>query len=170
MKKNKSGIASILLLVLPLLLCLSFSLNCFAEELPETITMSREQFIELWGITERSESRLIKLSNILELQKKKSNELMELTEEQHLSYQKAESELTKGKELLQNSNKTIAEQNKSLEILSSQIKKQRRAGQGCPRPYNTYLAALQISPRRPSSCRPSMRTRRTVLCRSSPRA
>lgn len=125
MKKNKSGIASILLLVLPLLLCLSFSLNCFAEELPETITMSREQFIELWGITERSESRLIKLSNILELQKKKSNELMELTEEQHLSYQKAESELTKGKELLQNSNKTIAEQNKSLEILSSQIKKEK---------------------------------------------
>lgn len=125
MKKNKSGIASILLLVLPLLLCLSFSLNCFAEELPETITMSREQFIELWGITERSESRLIKLSNILELQKKKSNELMELTEEQHLSYQKAERELTKGKELLQNSNKTIAEQNKSLEILSSQIKKEK---------------------------------------------
>lgn len=125
MKKNKSGIASILLLVLPLLLCLSFSLNCFAEELPETITMSREQFIELWMITERSESRLIKLSNILELQKKKSNELMELTEEQHLSYQKAESELTKGKELLQNSNKTIAEQNKSLEILSSQIKKEK---------------------------------------------
>jgi septal ring factor EnvC (AmiA/AmiB activator) len=125
MKKNKSGIASILLLVLPLLLCLSFSLNCFAEELPETITMSREQFIELWVITERSESRLIKLSNILELQKKKSNELMELTEEQHLSYQKAESELTKGKELLQNSNKTIAEQNKSLEILSSQIKKEK---------------------------------------------
>lgn len=125
MKKNKSGIASILLLVLPLLLCLSFSLNCFAEELPETITMSREQFIELWEITERSESRLIKLSNILELQKKKSNELMELTEEQHLSYQKAESELTKGKELLQNSNKTIAEQNKSLEILSSQIKKEK---------------------------------------------
>lgn len=125
MKKNKSGIASILLLVLPLLLCLSFSLNCFAEEVPETITMSREQFIELWVITERSESRLIKLSNILELQKKKSNELMELTEEQHLSYQKAESELTKGKELLQNSNKTIAEQNKSLEILSSQIKKEK---------------------------------------------
>lgn len=125
MKKNKSGIASILLLVLPLLLCLSFSLNCFAEELPETIMMSREQFIELWEITERSESRLIKLSNILELQKKKSNELMELTEEQHLSYQKAESELTKGKELLQNSNKTIAEQNKSLEILSSQIKKEK---------------------------------------------
>ena len=125
MKKNKSGIASILLLVLPLLLCLSFSLNCFAEELPETITMSREQFIELWVITERSESRLIKLSNILELQKKKSNELMELTEEQHLSYQKAESELMKGKELLQNSNKTIAEQNKSLEILSSQIKKEK---------------------------------------------
>lgn len=125
MKKNKSGIASILLLVLPLLLCLSFSLNCFAEELPETITMSREQFIELWEITERSESRLIKLSNILELQKKKSNELMKLTEEQHLSYQKAESELTKGKELLQNSNKTIAEQNKSLEILSSQIKKEK---------------------------------------------
>ena len=125
MKKNKSGIASILLLVLPLLLCLSFSLNCFAEELPETITMSREQFIELWGITERSESRLIKRANILELQKKKSNELMELTEEQHLSYQKAEGELTKGKELLQNSNKTIAEQNKSLEILSSQIKKEK---------------------------------------------
>ncbi len=113
-----------IVLLWSLLLLVSLPAICSAEELPETITMSREQFIELWEITERSESRLIKLSNILELQKKKSNELMELTEEQHLSYQKAESELTKGKELLQNSNKEIAEQNKSLEILSEQIKKE----------------------------------------------
>ena len=113
-----------IVLLWSLLLLVSLPAICSAEELPETITMSREQFIELWELTERSESRLIKLSNILELQKKKSNELMELTEEQHLSYQKAESELTKGKELLQNSNKEIAEQNKSLEILSEQIKKE----------------------------------------------
>lgn len=125
MKKNKSGIASILLLVLPLLLCLSFSLNCFAEELPETITMSREQFIELWVITERSESRLIKLSNKLELQQMNSNELKKLIEEQRLSYQKIRSELMLAQESLSNSKKTIAEQNKSLEILSSQIKKEK---------------------------------------------
>lgn len=124
MKKNKSGIASILLLVLPLLLCLSFSLNCSAEELPETITMSREQFIELWEITEKSESRLIKLSDILEQQKRNLNELQKLTKEQDVSYQKGKNELTQGQELLKNSNKTIAEQNKSLEILSEQIKKE----------------------------------------------
>ena len=126
MKKNKSGIASILLLVLPLLLCLSFSLNCFAEELPETITMSREQFMELWEITENSESRLIKLSDILEQQKRNSNELQKLIKEQNVSYQKGKNELTQVQELLKNSNKTIAEQNKSLETLSSQIKQEQK--------------------------------------------
>ena len=124
MKKNKSGIASILLLALPLLLCLSFSLNCFAEELPETITMSREQFSELQTIIDRQEFLLTELSNTLELQQMNSNELKKLIEEQRLSYQKIRSELTSAQESLANSKKTIAEQNKSLEILSEQIKKE----------------------------------------------
>lgn len=124
MKKNKSGIASILLLVLPLLLCLSFSLNCFAEELPETITMSREQFNELQTIINRQENLLIGLSNTLELQQMNSNELKKLIEEQRLSYQKIRSELMLAQESLSNSKKTIAEQNKSLQTLSEQIKKQ----------------------------------------------
>ena len=124
MKKNKSGIASILLLVLPLLLCLSFSLNRFAEELPETITMCREQFNELQTIINRQENLLIELSNTLELQQMNSNELKKLIEEQRLSYQKIRSELTSAQESLSNSKKTIAEQNKSLETLSEQIKKE----------------------------------------------
>ena len=125
MKKNKSGIASILLLVLPLLLCLSFSLNCFAEEVPETITMSREQFNELQTIINRQENLLIGLSNTLELQQMNSNELKKLIEEQRLSYQKIRNELTSVQESLSNSKKTIAEQNKSLQTLSEQIKKQK---------------------------------------------
>ena len=126
MKKNKSGIASILLLVVPLLLCLSFSLNCFAEELPETIMMSREQFNELQTIINRQENLLIGLSNTLELQQMNSNELKKLIEEQRLSYQKIRSELMLAQESLSNSKKTIAEQNKSLETLSSQIKQEQK--------------------------------------------
>ncbi len=124
MKKNKSGIASILLLVLPLLLCLSFSLNCFAEELPETITMSREQFNELQTIINRQENLLIGLSNTLELQQTNSDELMKLIEEQHLSYQKIKTELILAQKSLTASKETIAEQNRSLQTLSEQIKKQ----------------------------------------------
>ena len=124
MKKNKSGIASILLLVLPLLLCLSFSLNCFAEELPETITMSREQFNELQTIINRQENLLIGLSNTLELQETNSDELMQLIEEQHLSYQKIKTELILAQKSLTASKETIAEQNRSLQTLSEQIKKQ----------------------------------------------
>ena len=125
MKKNKSGIASILLLVLPLLLCLSFSLNCFAEELPETITMSREQFNELQTIINRQENLLIGLSNTLELQQTNSDELMKLIEEQHLSYQKIKTELILAQKSLTASKETIAEQNKSLQTLSSQIKQEK---------------------------------------------
>lgn len=124
MKKNKSGIASILLLVLPLLLCLSFSLNCFAEELPETITMSREQFNELQTIINRQENLLTELSNMSAVQEMNSSELKKLIEEQRLSYQKIKSELTSAQESLLNSKKTIAEQNKSLQTLSEQIKKE----------------------------------------------
>lgn len=124
MKKNKSGIASILLLVLPLLLCLSFSLNCFAEELPETIMMSREQFNELQTIINRQENLLIGLSNTLELQQMNSNELKKLIEEQRLSYQKIKTELMLAQKSLTASKETIAEQNRSLQTLSEQVKKQ----------------------------------------------
>ena len=125
---KKYIITGIVLFLLSLLLLLVPGICSAAnrEELPETITMSREQFMELWEITERAESRLIKLSNILELQKKNSNELMKLIKEQDTSYQKGKSELTQVQELLENSNKTIAEQNKSLEILSLQIKKEQK--------------------------------------------
>lgn len=125
---KKYIITGIVLFLLSLLLLLVPGICSAAnrEELPETITMSREQFMELWEITERSESRLIKLSNILEMQKKNSNELMKLIKEQDTFYQKGKSELTQVQELLENSNKTIAEQNKSLEILSLQIKKEQK--------------------------------------------
>ena len=82
--------------------------------------------MELWEITENSESRLIKLSDILEQQKRNSNELQKLIKEQNVSYQKGKNELTQVQELLKNSNKTIAEQNKSLETLSSQIKQEQK--------------------------------------------
>lgn len=125
---KKYMITGIVLFLLSLLLLLVPGICSAAnrEDLPETITMSREQFMELWEITEKSESRLIKLSNILELQKKNSNELMKLTKEQDLLYQKGKSELTQVQKLLQNSNKTIAEQNKSLEMLSLQIEKEQK--------------------------------------------
>lgn len=108
-----------------LIAVLIISLNCFAEELPETITMSREQFNELQTIINRQENLLIGLSNKLELQQMNSNELKKLIEEQRLSYQKIMSELMLAQESLSNSKKTIAEQNKSLQTLSSQIKQEK---------------------------------------------
>lgn len=104
---------------------LIISLNCFAEELPETITMSREQFNELQTIINRQENLLIGLSNTLELQQMNSNELKKLIEEQRLSYQKIRSELMLAQESLSNSKKTIAEQNKSLQTLSVQMKQEK---------------------------------------------
>lgn len=123
---RKYMITGIVLFLLSLLLLLLPGICSAAnrEDLPETITMSREQFMELWEITENSESRLIKLSDILEQQKRNSNELQKLIKEQNVSYQKGKNELTQVQELLKNSNKTIAEQNKSLETLSEQIKKE----------------------------------------------
>lgn len=113
-----------IVLLWSLLLLVSLPAICSAEELPETITMSREQFNELQTIINRQENLLIGLSNTLELQQMNSNELMKLIEEQRLSYQKIRGELTSAQESLSNSKKTIAEQNKSLETLSEQIKKE----------------------------------------------
>ncbi len=113
-----------IVLLWSLLLLVSLPAICSAEELPETITMSREQFNELQTIINRQENLLIGLSNTLELQQMNSNELKKLIEEQRLSYQKIRGELTSAQESLSNSKKTIAEQNKSLETLSEQIKKE----------------------------------------------
>lgn len=113
-----------IVLLWSLLLLVSLPAICSAEELPETITMSREQFSELQTIIDRQEFLLTELSNTLELQQMNSNELKKLIEEQRLSYQKIRSELMLAQESLSNSKKTIVEQNKSLEILSEQIKKE----------------------------------------------
>ena len=107
-----------------LLLLVSLPAVCSAEELPETITMSREQFNELQTIINRQENLLTELSNMSAVQQTNSDELMKLIEEQRLSYQKIKSELTSAQESLLNSKKTIAEQNKSLQTLSEQVKKQ----------------------------------------------
>lgn len=107
-----------------LLLLVSLPAVCSAEELPETITMSREQFNELQTIINRQENLLTELSNMSAVQEMNSSELKKLIEEQRLSYQKIKSELTSAQESLLNSKKTIAEQNKSLQTLSEQIKKE----------------------------------------------
>ncbi len=109
-----------------LLLLVSLSAVCSAEELPETITMSREQFNELQTIINRQENLLTELSNMSAVQEMNSSELKKLIEEQRLSYQKIKSELTSAQESLLNSKKIIAEQNKSLQTLSEQIKKEQK--------------------------------------------
>ena len=114
-----------IVLLWSLLLLVSLPAICSAEELPETITMSREQFNELQTIINRHENLLIGLSNTLELQQMNSNELKKLIEEQRLSYQKIRSELMLAQESLSNSKKTIAEQNKSLQTLSVQMKQEK---------------------------------------------
>ena len=113
-----------IVLLWSLLLLVSLPAICSAEELPETITMSREQFSELQTIIDRQEFLLTELSNMSAVQEMNSSELKKLIEEQRLSYQKIKSELTSAQESLLNSKKTIAEQNKSLQTLSEQIKKE----------------------------------------------
>lgn len=107
-----------------LLLLVSLPAVCSAEELPETITMSREQFNELQTIINRQENLLTELSNMSAVQETNSDELMKLIEEQHLSYQKIKTELILAQKSLTASKETIAEQNRSLQTLSEQIKKQ----------------------------------------------
>ena len=124
---RKYMITGIVLFLLSLLLLLLPGICSAAnrEDLPETITMSREQFNELQTIINRHENLLIGLSNTLELQQMNSNELKKLIEEQRLSYQKIRSELMLAQESLSNSKKTIAEQNKSLQTLSVQMKQEK---------------------------------------------
>lgn len=125
MKKNKFAIASgLFILLLFVLLVLVPGICLAAEDLPETITMSREQYRELVTIIDRQDSLLTELQNTSAVQSANSTELMKLIEEQRLSYQKIRSELTLAQELLSNSKKTIAEQNRSLQTLGEQIKHQ----------------------------------------------
>lgn len=113
-----------IVLLWSLLLLVSLPAVCSAEELPETITMSREQFNELQTIINRQENLLTELSNISAVQETNSDELMKLIEEQHLSYQKIKTELILAQKSLTASKETIAEQNRSLQTLSEQVKKQ----------------------------------------------
>ncbi len=125
MKKNKFAIASgLFILLLFVLLVLVPGICLASEELPETITMSREQYRELVTIIDRQDSLLTELQNMSAVQSANSTELTKLIEEQRLSYQKIRSELTLAQESLSNSKKTIAEQNRSLQTLSEQIKHQ----------------------------------------------
>lgn len=125
MKKNKFAIANILfILLLFVLLVLVPGICLAAEDIPETITMSREQYRELVTIIDRQDSLLTELQNTSAVQSTNSTELTKLIEEQRSSYQKIRSELMLAQELLLNSKKTIAEQNRSLQTLSEQIKHQ----------------------------------------------
>lgn len=94
-----------IVLLWSLLLLVSLPAVCSAEELPETITMSREQFNELQTIINRQENLLTELSNMSAVQEMNSSELKKLIEEQRLSYQKIKSELTSAQESLLNSKK-----------------------------------------------------------------
>lgn len=126
MKKNKFAIASgLFILLLFVLLVLVPGICLASEELPETITMSREQYRELVTIIDRQDSLLTELQNMSAVQSANSTELTKLIEEQRLSYQKIRSELMLAQESLSNSKKTIAEQNKSLQTLSIQIKQEK---------------------------------------------
>lgn len=125
MKKSKVGyliIASLLVWVLAQFFFLPAI--CSATELPSQITISREQFSELQMIINKQEKLLTELVNMSAVQQTNSDELMKLIEEQHLSYQKIKTELILAQKSLTASKETIAEQNRSLQTLSEQVKKQ----------------------------------------------
>lgn len=124
MKKNKFAIASGLFILLLFVLFVLVPGICLAADLPEIIMMSREQYRELVTIINRQENLLLKLQNTSTAQAANSTELKNLIEEQRLSYQKIRSELMLAQKSLSNSKKTIAEQNRSLQTLSKQIKHQ----------------------------------------------
>lgn len=109
-----------------LLLLVSLPAVCSAEELPETITMSREQFNELQTIIKEQGQRSTEFETNLQLLEQSSREQIATLSALRVSHDKMQKRLEAAEKYSNEARLLIDEQNSFLQTLSEQIKKEQK--------------------------------------------
>lgn len=109
-----------------LLLLVSLPAVCSAEELPETITMSREQFNELQTIINEQGQRSTEFETNLQLLEQNSREQIATLSALRVSHDKMQKRLEAAERYSNEARLLIDEQNSFLQTLSEQIKKEQK--------------------------------------------
>lgn len=109
-----------------LLLLVSLPAVCSAEELPETITMSREQFNELQTIINEQGQRSTEFETNLQLLEQSSREQIATLSALRVSHDKIQKRLEAAEKYSNEARLLIDEQNSFLQTLSEQIKKEQK--------------------------------------------
>lgn len=109
-----------------LLLLVSLPAVCSAEELPETITMSREQFNELQTIINEQGQRSTEFETNLQLLEQSSREQIATLSALRVSHDKMQKRLEAAEKYSNEARLLIDEQNSFLQTLSEQIKKEQK--------------------------------------------
>lgn len=109
-----------------LLLLVSLPAVCSAEELPETITMSREQFNELQTIIKEQGQRSTEFERNLQLLEQSSREQIATLSALRVSHDKMQKRLEAAEKYSNEARLLIDEQNSFLQTLSEQIKKEQK--------------------------------------------
>lgn len=115
-----------IVLLWSLLLLVSLPAVCSAEELPETITMSREQFNELQTIIEEQGQRSTEFETNLQLLEQSSLEQIATLSALRVSHDKMQKRLEAAEKYSNEARLLIDEQNSFLQTLSEQIKKEQK--------------------------------------------
>ncbi len=102
------------------------SCSAAAAEPAETVTMSAEQWEQLKQIISEQAELLETLETLSTADSESLAMLLNDLKTAKQSLRKVESELIAAKQSLKTAGETLAEQNKSLQILSAQIKKERQ--------------------------------------------
>lgn len=119
------GIVSFLLSLL-LLLVPGICSAANREELPETITMSREQFNELQTIIKEQGQRSTEFETNLQLLEQSSREQIATLSALRVSHDKMQKRLEAAEKYSNEARLLIDEQNSFLQTLSEQIKKEQK--------------------------------------------
>ena len=109
-----------------LLLLVSLPAVCSAEELPETITMSREQFNGLQTIIKEQGQRSTEFETNLQLLEQSSREQIATLSALRVSHDKMQKRLEVAEKYSNEARLLIDEQNSFLQTLSEQIKKEQK--------------------------------------------
>ena len=115
-----------IVLLWSLLLLVSLPAICSAEELPETITMSREQFNELQTIINEQGQRSTEFETNLQLLEQSSREQIATLSALRVSHDKIQKRLEAAEKCSNEARLLIDEQNSFLQTLSEQIKKEQK--------------------------------------------
>lgn len=140
-------------LLLALLFLLAFSVTASTEaasmgtgeNLPETVTMSREQFQVLRLRITTLESLLTQLQQELALQKNTSSELIPLVVKLQSELKASTLELDEAKTSLNDANQKLVLANQYLQTLSAQIKKERQQVKAAQIRSVVYTALIALA-------------------------